>query len=82
MKQQFMIKEKKHLLREDLLLEKISRIKVSEYKSLNIVNEMTDYLYTANNEKEEKDRIINVSDLQNNLLSERLKTLRNSEGKS
>lgn len=64
-------REQNFLLREELLLDQIARLKESKYESLNTVNNLTDKYYTAQNSLETKDHLITVSNLRNAVLEDR-----------
>ena len=64
-------KEQSFLLREELLLDQIGRLKQSKYESLSTVNELTDKYHTAEDSLETKDHLITVSNLRNAVLEDR-----------
>jgi hypothetical protein len=79
MKNLMMRKEKQFLLREDLLLQQISRLKLSEYNSLNKLNDLSDRFFEVKDNIEEKDHMISISNSRNETLNGRLSLIRETQ---
>jgi hypothetical protein len=79
MKDRMMRREQQFLLREDLLLEQISRLKISEYNSLSKLNDLSDQFFEQKDNVEEKDQMISISNSRNDKLDERLSLIRDTQ---